>query len=370
MRVFAIILAAGRGERFGADKVLQDLGGKPVWKWSYDLFRSCPHVTGVGIVCSSKNLDSIHALASDADFVIGGGENRQESCRRGVAAVPSPFDAILIHDGARPFVTAEIVERVLAGISEVGAAAAATSSTDTLRMDGTLIDRDHVVAMQTPQGATRKSLAAAHGTAEQLFTDDMALLEANGQAVKLVEGDPANFKITTAYDLERARSMVNTMETRTGLGYDVHKFSTDASRPLMLGGVRFEGCPALEGHSDADVIIHAAVDALLGAAALGDIGQHFPPTDMRWKDEPSTTFLKHASSLLVEGGWRIVNLDIAVIAETPRIMRQALEMRTAMANALGISVDRVSVKATTNEGLGSIGRKEGIAAYATATISK
>jgi 2-C-methyl-D-erythritol 4-phosphate cytidylyltransferase/2-C-methyl-D-erythritol 2,4-cyclodiphosphate synthase len=372
MRAFVVILAAGRGERFGSDKVLQNLGGRPVWQWSYDLFRSLPEVSGVGIVCSHSNISAIRPLATEAAFVIEGGENRQESSRYGAEASPEDADVILVHDAARPFVSADVVRRVMDGIEEVGAAAAAVGVVDTLRertpVGPIILNRDKIVAMQTPQGARRFSLVEAHQEATQSFTDEMALLESAGCGVKVVDGSPANFKITTMEDLERARASVGGGEVRTGLGYDVHRFSTDPERPLILGGLRFEEGPGLEGHSDADVLIHAAVDALLGAAALGDIGQHFPPSDDRWKDEPSLTFLMHARDLLRERGWRIINLDIAVLAEKPRIMPHASEMRRVMAAALDVSADRVSVKATTNEGLGSIGRGEGIAAFATATI--
>jgi 2-C-methyl-D-erythritol 4-phosphate cytidylyltransferase/2-C-methyl-D-erythritol 2,4-cyclodiphosphate synthase len=224
--------------------------------------------------------------------------------------------------------------------------------------------------MQTPQGGLRDVLAQAHLQASEEHTDELALVDAAGLPYEIVPGDPENFKITTPDDLKRAEAMLGPIETRTGLGYDIHAFSRDAGRRLMLGGVFFEEELALEGHSDADVILHAAVDALLGAAALGDIGQHFSNTDPQWKGEPSVTFLKHAGALLHAGGWRIVNLDVAVMAERPKIMPRALEMRQAIGAALDMDVDRVSIKATTNEGLGAIGRGEGIAAYATATIAR
>jgi 2-C-methyl-D-erythritol 4-phosphate cytidylyltransferase/2-C-methyl-D-erythritol 2,4-cyclodiphosphate synthase len=258
---------------------------------------------------------------------------------------------------------------VIEAIGRCGAAAPAVPIADTLRIESggayELIDRSKTVAMQSPQGALRERLLNAHSAASQIHTDEIALV---GQPFELVPGDPGNFKITTAADLERARAMVGSMETRTGIGYDIHPFSTDASRPLMLGGVRFEDAPGLEGHSDADVVIHAAVDALLGAAGLGDIGQHFPNTDPRWRGEPSLTFLRHAAAELLRSGWSVVNLDITMIAEKPKVMPRSGEVRGCLATALGIEVGRVSFKATTNEGLGSLGRGEGIAAHAVATI--
>lgn len=370
MRVFAVILAAGSGERFGSDKVLADLSGRPVWKWSYDLFLQSSEIAGVGLVCSAANIEAIRPLAPEAAFVVPGGANRQESSRIGVAHCEGA-DAVAIHDAARPFVTQEVLARVIRAVEDSGAGAASVPVVDTLRErdSGVVVERDRLVAMQTPQAARRDWLLDAHERATELYTDDVALLSAAGRRPTLVEGDPANFKITTQYDLQRARRQTMS-ETRTGIGYDVHRFSSDASRHLFLGGVHFPEGPALEGHSDADAVLHAVVDALLGAAALGDIGQHFPPSDPRWKGEPSVTFLKHAADLLSEGGWSVVNVDVAILAEKPRVMPRALEMRRRMAEVLGVSEDRVSVKATTNEGLGAIGRGEGIAAMATATIAR
>ncbi|MEA2552835.1 MAG: 2-C-methyl-D-erythritol 4-phosphate cytidylyltransferase [Fimbriimonadaceae bacterium] len=370
MRVYAIVLAAGKGERFGRDKVLEDLGGRPVWKWSFDALLSHPRISGVGVVASKDNLDLIQRDAAKAIFVVQGGEFRSDSVRIGLERIPSNADAILVHDGARPFVSHSLISRVIEGVEANDAAAAAVRPADSIRYlgSGELIDRDAVVCMQTPQGARGTIFKKAMGSGGP-HTDDAAYLEAAGYKVDLVQGEADNFKITTVEDLQRARGMLGG-ETRTGIGYDVHRFSADPARPLFLGGVRFEDGPGLEGHSDADVVVHAAVDALLGAAALGDIGQHFPPSDPNWKDQPSLNFLRHASGLLGSAGWKVVNVDVAIMAEAPRIMPRAVEMREAMSTVLGVRSDRVSVKATTNEGLGAIGRGEGIAAFATATISR
>lgn len=372
MRVQAAILCAGRGERFGADKVLETLGTKPVWKWSFDTFRSMPEIESVGLVCSPANFERIKAQAPEAAFVIEGGANRQESSRRAVETCEA--DAVLIHDGARPFVTPDIISRVIQAIQREGAAAAACPCVDTLRRrteNGLeLLDREGVVAMQTPQGAKRSLLLAALGSTETVYTDEMGALEASGVPVTLASGSPNNIKITTIEDLARARAQIQMSETRTGFGYDVHRFDTDPERVLFLGGVEFDHRPGLQGHSDADVVLHAAVDALLGAASLGDIGQHFPPSDPQWKDRRSVHFLSHAAELLQQAGWTISNLDIAVVAEVPKIMNRSQEIRHGISEALGIECGRVSIKATTNEGLGSIGRGEGIAAFATATITR
>lgn len=208
----------------------------------------------------------------------------------------------------------------------------------------------------------------AHELASAEATDDLALLEQIGIQPELVEADPRNYKITTAEDLTRARHEHESVETRVGFGYDIHPFSPEPSRPMWLGGVQFPSGPGLDGHSDADVLLHAIVDALLGAAGLGDIGQHFPNSDSQWKDCASVHFLRSAVGLLAAEGWRVINIDATVVAEMPKVMPFSGAMRAAIAEAVGLEVARVNVKATTNERLGSIGRNEGIAAFATAMI--
>lgn len=367
MRVVAAILAAGQGTRFGRDKTAVPLGGKPVWRWSYDAFQTHPDVDDVLLVTSPERLSEFGGL-----WVVTGGATRQESSRHALEAVQDA-EVLLVHDAARPFVSASTISAVIEAVHQAGAAAAGLPVTDTIKqvVEGRVvtIPRESLVAMQTPQGATTDLLRAAHAAATADLTDEMALVEAIGVHPRIVPGEPDNFKITTPEDLERARAKVG-RESRTGLGYDIHSFSDDPSRVLWLGGIEFPGAKALDGHSDADVLLHAATDALLGAAALGDIGQHFPNTDPQWRGAPSIHFLRHAAALLRERGWQIVNLDMSVIAEIPKVMPQAERIRSTVAEALGIDLDRVSVKATTNERLGSIGRAEGIAAFATATIAR
>lgn len=380
MRTFAVLLAAGRGERFGSDKLATNLCGKPLWRWSFDTLISHPEIEGVGVVRHPGEVEATLEQAMGAAFVVAGGRDRQTSSRIGCEAVPDWADAIIVHDAARSLIPADVIGRVVAGIEAHGAAAASIPCVDTLRTVAgevsniphpqAVIDRSSVAAMQTPQGARKEWLLGAHREAKQLYTDEMALLEASGHRVELVEGDPRNLKVTTPADLELIRAMLGAVETRAGIGYDVHRFSHDPARTLMLGCVHFQGERGLEGHSDADVIIHASVDAILGAAALGDIGQHFPPEDERWRNENSSTFLLHAIALLSGQGWEICNLDVTVIAERPKIAPRAAEIRESMARTIGVNADRISVKATTNEGLGSIGRGEGIAAFATATIRR
>lgn len=371
--VVAVILAAGSGTRFGSDKTRAQIGAQPVWWHSFRTYSEHPSVDRVLIVAGDENYEEIRRFAPTV-AVVRGGPTRQASARIALDAVSVDSEIILFHDAARPFISGDLIQSVLDAVKRCGAAAPALAVTDTVRQldesGVTLLDRTKLVAMQTPQGALASIWREAHRASEGEFTDDMALIEAIGVHPEYVPGDPDNFKITLPGDLRRAQAMLSPMEVRTGLGYDVHRFSDDPSRVLMLGGIAFPGTRALEGHSDADVLLHAAVDALLGAAALGDIGVHFPPSDERWRNAPSLTFLGHARSLLEEKGWQIANLDIAVIAETPKIMPRAVEMRTVIASTLGVNLDQVSIKATTNEGLGSIGRGEGISAFATATIRR
>lgn len=362
-RVIAILVASGKSERFGTDKLEIDLGGISVWEKSYRALRDSGVVDGVGVVTRAGKVAQTLARVPDMEFVVTGGETRAESVRRGLAAVPAGFDFVLVHDAARPFVSAEVIERVVAAVREHGAAYPAVGVTDTIRHDGELLDRTKLLAAQTPQGARVDDLRAAMMNPAEL-TDEMAYLQANGVAIFAVEGDAANQKITHPGDVKRP------MEIRTGFGYDVHRFSDDPARPLWLGGVEFDDRPGLEGHSDADALLHAIVDALLGAAALGDIGVHYPPSDPQWKDCPSLRFVGETGEMLRRNGWEIVNVDATVVAERPKVMVKALEIRTGIAGALGIEVGRVSVKATTNERLGAIGNSEGIAGYAVATISR
>ena len=365
MSVVAAILAAGCGSRFGSDKLALRIQGKPVWRWSFDAYAGHPSIDRVILVGREDTLAEF-SLAGEA---ILGGATRQASAR---AALDAAGDAeiVVFHDGARPFVSADLISRVVKAAQRNGAAAAALPVTDTIKevspTEVRTLDRSRLWAMQTPQAARADLLRRAHLAATSDATDDMALLEAIGVSPTLVTGEPENIKITTPADVAR----LGMGETRTGMGYDVHSFSTDPSRVLMLGGVAFPDHPALEGHSDADALLHAATDALLGAAAMGDIGVHFPPSDEQWRGRASLHFLGHAASLLADAGWSVVHLDMTVIAESPKVMKRAEEIRSVVAGALGITAERVSLKATTNERMGFVGRGEGIAALAVATIRR
>lgn len=369
MNVGAVIVAAGRSERFGEDKLQLPLGGRPVWRWSYEALRSHPAISTVVLVVRPGATASFGSA-----LIVDGGETRTDSVRNGLRALPPDTDFTLIQDGARPFLSHALIDRILGAASgSQGAVCPTLPVVDTIRQQADettrLIDRSTLYAAQTPQGARHDLLLSAYDRYQGNATDDAAVMEALGLPTTFVEGDHENFKITTSADYERAKLMIRRSETRTGFGYDIHRFSTEPGRKLMLGGISHDG-PGLEGHSDADALVHAVVDALLGASGKGDIGILYPNTDPSWKDAPSLIFLKETADRLRGEGWTIVNIDATVLAEQPRLRPRYDEMRQAMAGAAGVDVERINVKATTHEGLGSIGRAEGIAAHAVATIAR
>jgi 2-C-methyl-D-erythritol 4-phosphate cytidylyltransferase / 2-C-methyl-D-erythritol 2,4-cyclodiphosphate synthase len=428
-RVAAVVVAAGRGERLGApEKVLIPLAGRAMLAWSLDALEHAETIAPVVVVAGSHTLEAVRQLVRDEGFakvqaIVGGGERRQDSVGAGLAALPDRIEIVVIHDGARPLAESELFDRCVAAAVEMGAAIAATPVADTLKrvaegaISGT-VDRAGLWAAQTPQAfrleTLRRALAASSG---ETVTDEARLCEAAGVSVSVVPASSANLKVTHAEDIPVAdallrarhgesslgadtergvilsaseesrlsdgapspvtRSLVPRDDTtsrgprliapvRTGIGYDAHRFAS--GRRLVLGGVEIARDQGLDGHSDADVLLHAIADAVLGAAALGDIGQHFPPSDERFRDADSQVLLREVVRLVQEAGWVPGNVDATILSEAPRIGPHVPLMRERIAACLGLSPVAVSVKATTNEGMGAIGRSEGIAALATATL--
>jgi 2-C-methyl-D-erythritol 4-phosphate cytidylyltransferase/2-C-methyl-D-erythritol 2,4-cyclodiphosphate synthase len=311
------------------------------------------------------------ALAGlDVGSLIEGGAERADSVRAGLQAVDG--DAVLVHDAARPFCPSAVVDRLIAQLEFFEGAAPVIPVGDTLAKVGeTLgepVDRAGMVRVQTPQAFRTTALRSAYDRWSGIApTDETTVLRSAGMKVAAIEGDPALEKLTLPADFERAEQwLAGRLSPRTGMGFDVHAFSGEG--PLMLGGVEVPHPRGLAGHSDADVVLHALTDALLGAAGLGDIGEHFPPSDQRWKGASSSLFLAHAVQLLRSRGAIIDHLDCTIIAEEPKVSPHRSAMRQHIAEVAGLSPEQVSVKATTSEGLGFTGRREGIAAQAVASI--
>ena len=381
MFVSAIIAAAGTGRRVGAGtpKQLLDLGGGSMLHHSLVAFLAHPRVSEIVLVKPAGPLSFFFPGGHLSDRMamvraVDGGERRQDSVARGFEAVDPRADVVLIHDAARPFVSAALIDRTIDAAAAHGAAIAALQSRDTVKQvqDGVVvgtIPRESVYLAQTPQGFRRDVLAAAVqlGRAGTEATDEAALAERAGYQVHVVDGDPGNVKITTHEDLDAARErMGQRAAVRIGTGYDLHVLVE--GRPLIVAGVTLPFDKGPLGHSDGDVACHAATDALLGAAALGDIGRHFPDTDPRWKDADSVALLRETARLVGDAGFETVNLDVTVVLERPKIKDAIETMRARLAGALGIDVSRVSVKGKTNEGVDAVGRGEAIAAHAVALL--
>jgi 2-C-methyl-D-erythritol 4-phosphate cytidylyltransferase/2-C-methyl-D-erythritol 2,4-cyclodiphosphate synthase len=370
----ALIVAAGKGERLGGGipKQFRLLGHKAVLRWAVESLIRHPAVRSVRVVVAQGQQKSAAAALAGLDVgeFIEGGAERADSVRAGLAAING--DAVLVHDAARPFCPPGVIDRLLASLEFFEGAAPVLPVGDTLsRFDetlGELVDRTGMVRVQTPQAFRLDALRSAYGSwSGPSPTDETTVLRAAGMNVAGVEGDPELEKLTLPVDFERAEELLSgRLSPRTGMGFDVHAFA--GRGPIMLGGVEVPHSRGLSGHSDADVVLHAITDALLGAAGLGDIGEHFPPSDPRWKGADSSLFLTHAMQLLREKGALVDHIDCTVIAEEPKVGPHRAAMRARIAEIIGLNVERVSVKATTTEGLGFTGRREGIAAQAVASI--
>jgi len=375
-RVGAILAAAGGGSRAGLAKQWLVLGGETVLRRSARALAGCELVDEIAAVVPPG--DEARALAELAGLgkpvaAVAGGAARAESVRNGLAALDR-CAIVVVHDAARPFATPALAAEVVRAAARGGAALAAVPATDTVKraaVDGQSVaetlDRRALWLAQTPQAFRAELLRRAFdaaGAAAAEATDECALVERLGHPVALVPGDPANVKLTTPDDLEAARSRLEA-PMAMGVGYDTHRFA--AGRKLILGGVEFEG-DGLLGHSDADVCAHAVGDAILGAAGLGDIGRHFPDTDPRWKGISSLVLLAEIARMAAQRGWRVGNCDVTLAARRPKVAPRAAEMCARLAGALGVAAAQVNVKATTGEGMGFVGREEGIAAHAVALL--
>ncbi len=375
MTTAAIIVAAGRGTRAGdgTPKQWRKLAGRAVADWTIDRFRG--HVDEIVLVLSPEDQAAWDTYRTRDLILTAGGPDRAASVRNGLAALADRGTTrVLIHDVARPCVSARIIQDVLAALTQQSAAAPGLAVTDALWTgDGTSVtgtqDRGGLFAAQTPQGFLYYAIAAAHAAHPGGAADDVEVARAAGLDVAIVPGDPDNIKITRPEDFARAERILGLdMDVRLGNGYDVHRFGEGDH--VVLCGVKIPHNRGLQGHSDADVGMHAVTDAIYGALAQGDIGQHFPPSDPQWKGAASDIFLRHAVALAGQMGFRISNADCTLVCEYPKIGPHAQAMREEMSKIMGLRADQVSVKATTSERLGFTGRSEGIAALATACLVK
>ena len=381
--VAAVVVAAGRGFRAGGEgpKQYREIGGEPIIRSSLKGLAGHPGIAMVQAVIHPDDAELFRTAAAGLGVrdPVFGGATRQASVRAGLEALSSSRpELVLVHDAARPFASAALIARGIAAARASGAAIPALAIADTVKtvdpsgvVTGT-IERAQLRLVQTPQAFAFAPLLDAHQRARAAgredFTDDAALAEWAGIKVSTFEGEAGNVKLTTAEDFVRfgAAALAALTDVRTGMGYDVHAFG--AGDHVTLGGVRIAHELGLSGHSDADVVLHALVDAILGALADGDIGVHFPPSDPQWRGASSDRFLAFAIERLRARQGRIAHLDVNVVCEAPRIGPHRDAMRMRIAEIAGVDVGRVAVKATTSEKLGFIGRGEGMAAFATATV--
>ena len=375
----ALVVAAGRGTRLGAPlpKQYLPLAGEPMLRHTLRALASHPRISGVRAVIHPDDREQYETAARGLDLLppAPGGAQRQDSVRLGLESlIEIDPDVVAIHDGARPFVDGALIDRVLDAIDHAPGAIPALAVADTLKRgrDGRIVetvDRSQLWRAQTPQAFRFREILAAHRSAAGLeLSDDAAVAERAGLAVSLVTGSETNLKVTTTDDLARAEGMLLARlgDIRTGQGFDVHPLGPGDH--VWLCGIKVPHERALIGHSDADVGLHAITDAILGALGAGDIGQHFPPSDPKWRGAASDQFLRHAAALVTQRGGRIAHIDVTLICERPKVSPHRAAMVARIADILDLAPERVSVKATTTEKLGFTGREEGIAAQAITTI--
>lgn len=376
MSVAAIIVAGGKGERAGGDrpKQLQMLNGRPVFSWSVEVFHNHPRIDRVVLVIPTGDEQHYRDWLAQDVRLVAGGDSRTASVRNGLlAAALDDEDIVLIHDAARPGIGTDVISRLIAALKNCDAAAPALPVQDAIKRntpDGLQnVDRDQLYRIQTPQTFHYSTIWGALSTTDASFVDDLQAVEAQGGQVELIAGSERLNKITYPGDLQRMTRTLGHGQsvTRVGTGFDVHAFEDGDG--VTLCGIKIPHDQSLQGHSDADVAWHALTDAILGAAALGDIGDHFPPSETAWKNADSAIFLREAVQLVRAKGLNITNCDVTIICEAPKVKPHRTTMRERTAETLGISLDQVSIKATTTEGLGFAGRREGIAAQASVVLS-
>lgn len=371
----AVVVAGGNGSRLGGaiPKQFLALGGKPMLRWSVDTMLHCKKFAAIAVVVPPGEENRVRGILPRAwnIHVVAGGASRTDSVRAGLSVLePMLPDSVLIHDAARPGLTESVIDELLAALETADAAAPALAVADALKATPAIssVSRDGLVRVQTPQAFRWRAIASAYAAAIDPAVDDLALLEAAGANITLTPGRHELMKITYPEDLAVAEKLIAGPAMRIGSGFDVHGF--EPGDAVILCGVRIPHTKKLEGHSDADAGWHALTDAILGALALGDIGDHFPPSDPQWKGAASIKFLQHAVKLAHDRGFRIANADITILAERPKISPHREAMRAATAEAMNVAIDVVSVKATTTEKLGFVGREEGIAAQATVLLQR
>ena len=383
MFVSAILAAAGRGTRLGAaePKQLLMVGDRSILQRSFDILDRHNQIDEIVIALPPELAASppAYLISSRKPVrIVDGGGRRQDSVAKAFDQVSAAATMIVIHDAARPFATADLFTRVIEAAAMGGAAIAALQASDTVKeataapglqvVSRTLV-RESIYMAQTPQAFTREVLEHAIAIGRESIggaTDEASLAEDAGHSVRLVDGEMTNIKITTHHDLRISEALMGSRTPRIGTGYDLHRL--EAGRPLILGGVELAHEAGLAGHSDADALCHAVTDAILGAAAAGDIGQHFPDTDPKWKGANSVALLKAAVAMVRGAGFAVANVDAVIIAERPKLAPQIPAMRANLAHAIGIDVSAVSVKGKTNERVDALGRNEAIAVHAVALL--
>ncbi len=376
-KVVVLIPAAGSGRRMGTEqnKLLIELEGQPVIYWTLQAFEEHPWVDEMIVISGDSQIIAVAETFTKTTGTVAGGENRQASIKNGINRIEPENAIVVVHDGARPNVTEKVISAVIAKAAEYGAAIAAVDAVDTIKRvkEGRVIetlDRSELIRVQTPQAFNGELLQKAYDQDNLEGTDDASLIERLGHPVYIVDGDYRNIKVTLPEDVDYLQYLrgAGRMDYRVGSGYDVHRLVE--GRKLILGGVVIPHDKGLDGHSDADVLLHAIMDAMLGATGQGDIGRWFSDQDQQYAGISSIILLKRVDQIIKDVGYRLVNIDATVIAQKPKLAEYIEKMETAIAEALNVESNWVNIKATTTERLGFTGREEGIAAEAVVMVDK